>query len=114
MSFYLVNQMQYNFFELWNTQHPNVKFAFEKQVNKQSSFLDVLVTNDGNQFCSSVFPKETAIDIFTNYIGFTPFCYKFGLVRTLMHCAFMIGSIWFLFHEEVVKIKHYLEKILIL
>ena len=37
-----------NFFEFWNTQHPNVKFAFEKQVNKQSSFLDFLVTIDGN------------------------------------------------------------------
>ena len=27
-----------------------------------------------------------------------------------MHCAFKISSSWFLFHEAVVKIKHYLEK----
>ena len=27
-----------------------------------------------------------------------------------MHHAFVISSSWFLFHEEVVKIKHYSEK----
>ena len=73
-------------------------------------FEDVLITNDGDQFCIFVFRKETAIGLFTNYLGFTPFSYKVGLVRTLLHCAFMISSSWFLFHEEIVKIKHYLEK----
>ena len=100
------------FFEFLNSQHPNIKFTFEKQVNKQISFLDVLITNDGDQFCTSVFCKETAIGLFTNYLGFTPFSYKVGLVRTLLHRAFMISSSWFLFHEEIVKIKHYLEKLL--
>ena len=33
-----------------------------------------------------------------------------GLVRTLLHRAFTISSSWFLFHEEVVRSKHYLEK----
>ena len=98
------------FFEFLNTQHPNIKFTFEKQVNKQISFLDVLITNDGDQFYTSVFHKETAIGLFTNYLSFTPFSYKVGLVRTFLHPAFMISSSWFLFHEEVVKIKHYLEK----
>ena len=73
------------FFEFFNTQHPNIKFTFEKQVNRQISFLDVLITNDGDQFCTSVFPKETAISLFTNCVGFTPFSYKVGLVRTLLH-----------------------------
>ena len=98
-----------NIFEFLNTQHPNIKFTFEKQVNKQILFLDVVVTNDGDQFCTSVFCKKTAIGLFINYLGFTLFSYKIGLVRTLLHRAFMISSS-FLFHEEVVKIKHYLEK----
>ena len=98
------------FFEFLNCQHPNIKFTFEKQVNKQISFLDVLITNDGNQFCTSVFHKDTAIGLFTNYLGFTPFSNKVGLVRTLSHRTFMISSSWFLYHEEIVKIKHYLEK----
>ena len=100
------------FFEFLDRQHLNIKFAFENQVNKQISFLDVLITNDVDQFCTSVFGKEPGIGLFTNYLGFTPFCYKVGLVRTLLHRAFMINSSWFLFNEEIVKIKHYLEKLL--
>ena len=98
------------FFEFLNTQHPNIKFTFAKQNNKQISFLDVSITNDWDQFCTSVFRKETAIGLFTNYLGFTPFSYKVGLIRTLLHHAFMISSSWFLFHEGIVKIKNYLEK----
>ena len=97
-------------FEVLNTQQPNIKFTFEIQVNKQVSFLDVLITNDGDQFCTSVFRKETAIGLFTNYLDFTPFSYKVGFARTLLHHAFMISSSLFVFHEEVIKIKHYLEK----
>ena len=54
------------YFEFLNRQHSNIKFTFEKQVNKQISFLDVLITNDGDQFCTSVSRKGTAIGLFTN------------------------------------------------
>ena len=100
------------FFEFLNRQHPNMKFTFEKQVNKQISFLDFLITNDADQFCNSIFRKEPAIGLFTNYLGFAPFSYQLGLVRTLLHRAFMTSSSWFLFHKEIVKIRHYLEKLL--
>ena len=87
-------------------------FNCESDVDKFLKFLDALITNDGDQFYTFVFCKETESGLFTNYLGFTPFSYKVGLVRTLLHHAFMISSSLFLFHE-VVKIKHYLEKILI-
>ena len=70
-----------NFFEFLNSQHANSKFTFKKQVNKQISFLDVLITNDGDQFCTSVFRKETAIGLFTNYLGSTAVSYKVGLIE---------------------------------
>ena len=47
-----------NFFEFLNTKHSNIKFTFEKKVHKQISFLDVLVTNDGDQSCTSCFPQR--------------------------------------------------------
>ena len=56
------------------------------------------------------FPQKIAIGLFTNYLVFPPFPYKVELVRTLLHPAVMTSSSWFLFHEQVVKIKHYLEK----
>ena len=94
-----------------NRLHPNIKFTFEKQVNKQISFLDVLITNDVDQFCTSAFRKEPGIGLFANYLGFTPSSHKVRLFRTLLHRAFMISSSWFLFNEEIVKIKHYFEKL---
>ena len=98
-------------FEFLNAQYPSIKFIFEKKkINKQISFLGVLITNDGDQFCTFAFRKETAIGLFTNYLGFTLFSHKVGIVRTLLNRAFMISSSWLLFHEGIVKIKHYLEK----
>ena len=39
-----------------------------------------------------------------------PFSYNDEIVRTLLHRDLKIRSSWFLFHEAVVEIKHYLEK----
>ena len=55
-------------------------------------------------------PYSAKNGLFTNYLGFTLFYCNVGLVRTLLNGVFMISSSWFLFHEEVVKIKHCLEK----
>ena len=96
-----VNQMQTIFFEFLDTQHPSIKFTFKKQVDIQTLFLGILVRDNGDQFC------KTVIGLSTNYLGFTPFSFKVGFVRTLLHCAFMISSSLFLFHEEVVRIMHY-------
>ena len=86
------------FFEFLNSQHPNIKFVFVKHANKQTSLLDVLITIYRDQFCTSIFCKETAIGLFTKYLGFKSFSYKVGLFRTLLYCAFMISSGWFCFH----------------
>ena len=41
------------FLKFLNAQHPNIKFTFEKQI----SFLDALITNDGDQFYTFVSRK---------------------------------------------------------
>ena len=94
------------FFEFLNIQHPNIKFTFEKQVNKPSHECP------SHERWRLIFALLLSVKIgwFTNYLGFTTFFYKVQLVRALLHCAFMISSSWFLFHEEVLKIKRYLEK----
>ena len=43
-------------------------------------------------------------------MSFTPFSYKIGLVKTLLNRDFNICSSWCYFHEEVVNIKHFLQK----
>ena len=53
---------------------------------------------------------KTVIDLFVNYSSLTPFPYLECLVKTSSPCAFMTSSSWFVFHEDVIKIKHYLDK----
>ena len=100
-------------------QHSNIKLHIiltshlhlkNKFIKKFHSFIHVVVTNDGGQFCTFIFCKETAIGLFTNYLGFTSFSYKVGLFIALLHRVFMISSSCFLFHKEAVKIKQCLEK----
>ena len=59
---------------------------------------------------TSVYWKKHSIGLYTNYLSFTPFSYKIGLVKTLLHRAFVISSNWSIFHLELRKTKETLEK----
>ena len=39
---------------------------------------------------TTIFSKKATIDLFKNYLSFTPLSYKIDLVKTLIHCAFKI------------------------
>ena len=72
-------------FEFENTQYSNSKFIFEKQVNDQISFLEVVVTNYWDKFFTSVFRKKTVTGLFTSHLDFTAFSYIVEFVRILLH-----------------------------
>ena len=59
---------------------------------------------------TSVYLKKHSIGLYTNSLCFTPFSYKVGLVKTLLHRAFFISSNWSIFHIELNKTKEMLEK----
>jgi len=48
-----------SFFEFINSQHPNIKFTFEKQNDGKLSSLDILVDNSSRDCVFSVFHKKT-------------------------------------------------------
>ena len=93
-----------------NSRHPNIKFTFEKQNGGKLAFLDILISNESDNFCTSVFRKKTSIGLYTNFTSFTPFSYKIGLIKTLLHHAFEISSSWNFFDQEKQKIKNLLTK----
>ena len=99
-----------NAFKYLNSKHPNFKFIMEKENNKFLPFLDVLVKNEGGIFTTSVYWKKRAIGLFTQYNSFTPFSYKIGLIKCLVHRAFKISSSYIIFHNEINKIKNILPK----
>ena len=92
-----------NFFVFLNQLHPKMKFTIEKQTENQLSFLYLLFTSNENNFLTSFYRKKHSIGLYTNYLSFTPFSYKIGLVKTLLHRAFVISSNWSIFHLELSK-----------
>ena len=98
------------FFVFLNQLHPKMKFTIQKQTENHFSFLDLLVTSNGNNFLTSFYRKKHSIGLYTNYLSFTPFSYNIGLVKTLLHRAFAISSNWSIFHLQLSKTKELLEK----
>ena len=98
------------FFVFLNQRHPKSKFTIEKQTENQLSFLDLLITCNGDNFLNSVYRKKHSIGLYNNYLSFTSFSYIIGLVETLLHRAFVISSNWLIFHLELRKTKKMLEK----
>ena len=63
------------FFVFLNQQHTKIKFTNEKQTENQLSFLDLLITSNGDDFLTSVYCKKNSIGLYTNYLSFTSFSY---------------------------------------
>ena len=49
------------FFDYLNSRHANIKFTFEKQNGGKLAFLDILISNENDNFCTNVFCKVTSI-----------------------------------------------------
>ena len=86
-----------NFLVFLNQQHPKTKFTIEKQTENQLSYLDLLVTGNGDNFLTSVYRKKHSTGLYTNYLGFTLFSYEVSLIKMLLHRAFVIISNWSFF-----------------
>ena len=80
------------FFDYLNSRHSNIKFTFGKQNGCKLAFLDILISNESDNFCTSVFRK--CLSFFTS---FTPFSSKIGLLKTFLYGTFEISSSWTFF-----------------
>ena len=92
-------------FDYLNSKHPNIKFTFEKQNGGKFTFLDILISNESDNFCRTVFHKKTSISLYTNFTSFAPFSYKIGSIKTFLHHSFEISSSWNFFRSGKKKLK---------
>ena len=99
-----------DFFKFLNTQLPNIKFTFEKEKDGKLVFLEVLIFKTDQNLCTSIYRKMTSIGLYTNFLNFTPYSYKIGLIKTLIHRTYQISSSWTSFNEEISNVKHLLMK----
>ena len=89
-----------------NTNHRNIKFAFETEKYNLFSFLDVKICREKDKVTTSVFRKDT----FNNFSSFVALEHKFGLVYTLLHRSFIIVPDFSKFHFEVETLNKTLRK----
>ena len=81
------------FFDYLDSRHPNINFTFEKQNGGKLAFLDILISSESDNFCTSVFRKKTSVGLYCNFTSFSPFSYKIGLIKILLHHILGTSSI---------------------
>ena len=96
------------FFKFLNTQHPHIKFIFEKEKDGKLAFLNVLISKTDQSLCTSIYHKMTSIRLYTNFVSFTPYSYKIGLIKTLIHRIYEINSSSTSFNDKISNVKHFL------
>ena len=99
------------FFDYINSQHPNIRFTMEREVDHVLPFLDVLIDNTNRgSVVTSTFRKKTFTGLLTNYLSFAPLSYKIGLIRALIDRVFKINNTWLGFHKDIVNLVFILRK----
>ena len=88
-----------------NTKHPNLKFTFEHEHNNYFLLMDLKMCHESNKFTTSMYGKPTFSGGCTNFKGFIPRVYEFGLVYTLLHRCFNIISTYEKFNNEIYALK---------
>ncbi len=98
------------FLDFLNRQHPNIEFTFELESGGVLSFLDTSISRAGGHFQTSLYRKPTFSGVYSHFDSFSPLCFKFGLIFTLLFRAYQICSSFGAFHDEVLKLKSILRK----
>ena len=98
------------FLQFLNSQHPNISFTCDKEVETILLFLDIKIKRDNDRFRTSIYRKPTFTGLLSKYYSFTPLQYKENLISTLICRAFRISSDYFSFDSEVQFLKNILQK----
>ena len=98
------DDMCYDFLNVLNSQHKNLKFTIEN-ASEFKSFLDVEIKVTENHLDTWVWRKPTNTGLLLNFNAFCPMKWKSGLILCLLHRAKVICSSTFFFNEEVDKLR---------
>ena len=100
-----------NFLNYINSIHPNIKFTIEEETDNKLPFLDIIIARDtSNNFTTSVFRKKTFTGLGLHFYSFTPFKYKLGALKTLIHRAYHLSSSWHHFSSEIEFLTKFFNK----
>ena len=95
------------FLEYMNNRHANIRFTKEVETDGKLSFLDTVITREGNSFSTSVFRKDTFTGLGMNFLSHVPTIFKINSVKTLITRAYDICSSYFLLDIEIKFLENY-------
>ena len=99
------------FLAFLNSRHQNIKFTVEKELGGKLPFLDVLISKrEDRNFDMTTYLKPTNSGLLTNFLSFTAFPYKLGLVKTLFDRSSKINSNELLRKRDFQRIKNTLQR----
>ena len=89
-----------NIFRILSSIHSSIQFSQEMEQHHQLSFLDVLLTRNGNTLQTSVYRKTTHTGLYTKWTSLCPLKFKRNLINCLLHRAYTICSSYIGMHKE--------------
>ena len=69
--------------EFLNTQHQNIRFTIEMELNNKIPFLDTKVTKKEDSFTTTIYHKPTFTGVYLNWTSLTSRKYKISLIYCL-------------------------------
>ena len=90
-----------------NNMLPNLRFTCEIGPQKLA-FMDThisLSSNNNLSLSTSVYRKPTDTKTILNFHAVCPWIWKSGLIKCFLIRAFIVCNNWFMFHEEISKLK---------
>ena len=98
------------FLQFLNSQHRNISFTCDKEVNNVLPFLDIKIKRGADNFSTSIYRKPTFTGLLSKFYDFSPIQYKENLISTLVCRAYRISSDYFSFDTEINFLKSILQK----
>ena len=93
-----------------NSQHPNIQFTQETEINNQLNFLDMTVSHTNGALTTKTYRKPTHTGLGTHFTSFIPHSFKTNIIHTLLHRAYVTCSSWLSIHEEVTYLVRYFQQ----
>ena len=95
----------YHVLMILNTFHKSIKFTYEVEINKKTSFSDVLLIRKNDTLETTVYRESTNNGVYLHWDSFAPKDRKLTTLCSISTRAYRICSIKELSDEEVKRIE---------
>ena len=93
-----------DFLTTLNGLHPILKFTMELPADNMIPFIGIEIIKNGTELESRVYRKPTNTSLLLHFQSHVDKCYKTGLLKTMLHRAYLLSSSTEAFNQECAKL----------